>query len=195
MRKAICIFSKFAALVILLFMPMVALAKAPTVKVTISGGGLTNIIEVTDPALLAISDIWQGQFLDRSRSPLDVAPTGLTRYEVSFYAKLSENKVRKMYVVYYYPNLRTEQGFIYLPGEGPLRQLNIGTVYRSGQDGKWNYALPAWESLIKPVLARARAASSSVPKPEAVTQKGGPLITMPLDRWTKPQSGCRSLET
>lgn len=35
--------------------------------------------------------------------------------------------------------------------------LNGGTIVRAGRDGKWNYASPAWEDLIKPLIARAGA--------------------------------------
>jgi hypothetical protein len=192
MKKAICAFSRFAALVILLWTPKAASAKAPTFKITISGGGLTSVIEDTDPQLLAISNVWLGQFLDRSRSPVKKGPPELPCYEVSFFVKLAANDVRKMYVVYYYANVRSEQGFIYLPGEGPVWQLNIGTIFRGGLEGKWNYALPAWEALIKPVIANTEAAPSSASASEAgapQSQKPSDASELATDGWTKPQRG------
>ena len=143
-------------LLILLGMPRAASAKGPTVKITISGGGLTSAIEVTDPRILSSSNVWGGNFLDGSRGSVKKPPRGLRPYEVSFYVKLANGEVRKMYVVYYYPNPSTEQGYIYLPGKGETwYSLNVGAILRDGQDGKWNYASPAWEDLIKPVIARA----------------------------------------
>jgi hypothetical protein len=47
---------------ILLGMPQIALAKAPTVKLTIEGEGLTKQLEITDPRILELSHVWGGQF-------------------------------------------------------------------------------------------------------------------------------------
>jgi hypothetical protein len=113
-------------------MPEAASAKAPTVKITISGGPASPV-EVTDPQVLAISDVWSGRFLDVSRSPENEAPKGVLPHEVSFYVKLAENDVRKMYVAYYYPNSATEQGFLYLPGKGVFGSSMWAPF--SGKDG------------------------------------------------------------
>lgn len=133
-----------------------ASAKAPTVKITISGGGLARAIEITDRQVLALSNVWIGDFLDVSRTPESEAPKSLVGYEVSFFVRVAEDYVKKVYVVYYYPMASNEQGFVYLPIHGTARHLNAGTILREGLDGKWNYASPAWEALIKPTLDRAR---------------------------------------
>jgi|SRR5271165_2435705 len=158
MKKRLFVFP-FAFLLIFLGKPEAASAKSPTVKIMISGGGLTSAIEVTDPRILDISNVWTGRILDRSRGTAKEPPRGLQRYEVSFYIKIADNEVRKKYVLYYYPNPATEPGYIYLPGkEEDWYSLNVGAIVRDGQDGKWNYASPAWEDLIKPVIAGAEAA-------------------------------------
>jgi hypothetical protein len=145
-------------LLILLVVTQPAFAKAPTVKVTIEGGGLPSMIEVTNPQLLSSSNIWQGNFLNGSRHSVTERP-GLLRYEVSFYVEFANHDVRKRYVVYYYPSPSKEQGYIYLPGKGETwHALNVRAILRTGQDGKWNYASPAWEELIKPIIALAEAA-------------------------------------
>lgn len=145
-------------LLILMCMTQPAFAKAPTVKVTIEGGGLTSMIEVTNPQLLSSSNIWHGNFLDGSRDSVTERP-GLLRYEVSFYVEFANHDMRKRYVVYYYPSPSKEQGYIYLPGKGETwYALNVRSILRAGQDGKWNYASPAWEELIKPIIARTEAA-------------------------------------
>lgn len=139
-----------------------AWAKSPTAKITISGGTLTSIVDVTDPRILAISNVWYGQFIDASQGELKEPPAGLLRaYEVSFYIKISNNDVRRRYVLYYSPSPSAGQGFIYLPGKGETwYSLNVSAILRNGQDGKWNYASPAWEDLIKPVISRADAVSA-----------------------------------
>jgi hypothetical protein len=157
MKKPLFVFP-LAFLLIFLGMPEAASAKSPTVKITISGGGLTSAIEVTDQRILDISNVWSGQFLDRSRGTAKEPPRGFQRYEVSFYIKIAENKVSKKYVLYYYPNPAAEPGYIYLPGKGETwYSLNVAAILRDEQDGKWNYASPTWEDLIKPVIASAEA--------------------------------------
>ena len=182
MKERTFAFAKLAVLLVLLWSPMAAWAKAPTTEITISGGGLGRVVEVTDPQLLAISNVFLGQFLDPSRSPSNEAPPGLKSYEVSFYIKEAENDVRKMYVVYYYSNVGSEQGFIYLPGKGAVWELNIGTIIRGPLDGKWSYALPAWEALIKPVIANAKAGGPQ-------NQKVSETSEAATGGWTKPKPG------
>jgi hypothetical protein len=157
MKKTSLIFP-VAFLLMFLGMPVAASAKTPTVKIIISGGGLTRAIEVTDQQILDISNVWSGQFLDRSRGTAKEPPRGLQRYEVSFYVKW-DNKVMKKYVLYYYPGRSTEPGYIYLPGRGETwYSLNVGAIIRNEQDGKWNYASAAWGDLIKPMIASADVA-------------------------------------
>jgi thiol-disulfide isomerase/thioredoxin len=90
-------------------------------------------------------------------------PAKETPQELRVYVKLAENDIKKMYVVRYYPN-PAGQGYIYLPGEGDAWGLsnegsigNAGSIIRPGRDGKWNYASPAWEQLVKPLIATAAA--------------------------------------
>ena len=153
MKKPLFVLT-LAFLLMFLGMAQATSAKAPTVKIIISGGGLTRPIEVTDQRILDISNVWSGQFLGGSKGTAKEAPRGL-RYEVSFYVEIADDEVRKVYVLYYYP----KPGYIYLPGKGETwYSLNVGTIIRNGQDGKWNYASPAWEDLIRPMIAGAEAA-------------------------------------
>jgi hypothetical protein len=159
-----------------------ASAKAITVKITIAGGGLTRTIEITDPHVLALSHAWGSEFIDGSRTPENHPPPGLRAYEVSLYSGIAENDVRKTCVLYYYPSTSREPGLIYLPGSGVLRWLNAGTIIREGQDGKWNYASPAWEALIKPLIARGEAVRDVASGSETTSE-------VRVDGWTKPQPG------
>lgn len=154
MKKALFA-APLAVLLAVLAAPRPTSAKAPTLKIVISGGGLEKAIEVTDPRILELSHVWGGQFLDSSHGPAKEPARDLPRYEVSFYVDLGNNgvrDVRKMYVVYYCPNPGDGQGSIYLPGKGePWYQLDMSTISRS-ENGKWSYASPAWEALVKPLL-------------------------------------------
>jgi hypothetical protein len=134
---------------ILLGLPQTALAKPPKVKLTIAGGSLTKEIEITDPQVLELT---------ATRLPAQQPPARLHGYEISFYFKATNNEIRRMAVEYYYPNLSSEQGYIYTPGEGETRTVrDLATVITAGKYGKWWYASPAWEQSVKPLIATAEA--------------------------------------
>lgn len=158
MKKSLFIFPA-VLLVMSLGAPEVSSAKSPTVKIMITGGALTSPIELTDPRILDVSNVWTGHFLDSSRGAVTEPPRGLQRYELSFYIRIADNEVRKKYVLYYYPRSGAEPGYIYLPGKGDgWYRLNTEAIVRNGKDGKWNYASPGWENLIRPEIASAEAA-------------------------------------
>lgn len=145
---------------ILIAKPQTAFAKAPTSKLVIEGEGLTKALELTDPRILEVSKIWSygdDSFLDYSRKPAKKSPRNLRAYEVSVYVKPDQNEIKKMYDVRYYPN-PSGQGYMYLPGDKDAWGAgNKGSIIRAGRDGKWNYVSPAWEQLVKPLIATAEA--------------------------------------
>jgi hypothetical protein len=139
---------------VLCAIPPITPAKAPTIKIIISGPDLPSPIEIVDPKILALSNVWTGEFLERSMRHPEKAPERLP-YELAFYAKFHENDLRLVYVAYYYPDPSEKPGVIYLPGHrDPWYYLNAGSILRDGQDGKWNFASSAWEALVKPLIAR-----------------------------------------
>ncbi|HEV3374627.1 MAG TPA: hypothetical protein VG051_02925, partial [Candidatus Acidoferrum sp.] len=134
------------ALLALLATPCRAPAKAATFKIIISGPDLPSPLEITDDKILNLSGVWSRGFLDNSHGHPEERPERILPYELSFYVKLSEDDVRLMYVAYYYPEPSTKRGQIYLPGRRePWYYLNTSSIIREGEDGKWNYASPAWE--------------------------------------------------
>lgn len=173
--------SSLAVLLLSTLLPQPASAKAPTVKITISGGSLTRAFDVTDPQILDISHAWGETFLDQSRQPLDEAPQGGRPYEVSFYSLIAD-ELRKTCVVYYYPGAAADQGLVYLPGKGAVWGLNVGTVLREGRDGKWNYAFPRWDALMKAAISRAETTAQPHGPREATSR-------ISIDGWTKPRKG------
>jgi hypothetical protein len=148
----------FAALLVGSCIPLATRAKALTVKLIVSGGGLVAPIEITDKRVLAVSDVWGGTFLDASHGAPKDPPQKTESYEVIFYLRYARNDVRKAYVIYYFANPSGEPGYIYLPGKGdPWQDLNSSTIIRDGQDGKWNWASSDWEQLMKAAIAHAEA--------------------------------------
>ena len=143
-----------AVLLALASIAPLAHAKSATCKIVIEGGSLSQPLEITDPQILNLSNVWMGTFFDVSHDPVPEAPRGIGPYQISFYVKWG-GEVQRKYVVYYHPRL-SDPGYIYLPGSGDTWQfLNWGTVVRRGEDGKWHYALTEWEKLVKPLIAHA----------------------------------------
>ena len=148
----------------ILAMPPAALAKSPTVKLTISGGGLPATIEVTDPAILSLSNAWTSRFLDFSREAIEEHAESGARYEISLYVQGTDGTPVKVYVFYYCRDSSGDSGYIYLPGRGEAwYQRNIRTIYRQSLHGKWSYASREWEKLMKPVIAHAEEPHTSAP--------------------------------
>jgi len=164
----------------LLVVPSALSGKAETARVTITGGGLASPIQITDAKVLELSHAWGGEFLDASRPPLSQAPNVDSPYEVTFYSWIADNDIRKTCVFFYSPGSAAAPGIIYLPRQGPVWWLNSGTIVREGRDGKWSYASPEWEALIKPFIARAASGRGLA---AASTSE------IVVDKWTKPLPG------
>ena len=75
-----------AVLVIVAAVPL-AYGKGPVDLILISGGGLNQPIEITDPAALNAFNPWIGQFADWKHRPLTDAPCYRRSFEVMFYLK------------------------------------------------------------------------------------------------------------
>jgi hypothetical protein len=95
--------------------------------------------------------------IDWSQSVAD-HPKKLQRYQVSFYAKLPNERL--IYVVFYEYDVATKQGYIYLPGRtDEWYRLNVSTIIR-GVEGRWFRAWSGWDSVAMPIIAGARVAAS-----------------------------------
>jgi hypothetical protein len=151
---------------LLLVIPAQLLAKGETVKITIKGADLKAPIEITDPKVLTEFQVWTGPgtsssapgfnpnapgfIVDWSQTVAE-PPKGLHCYEVSFYAKMPNERL--VYVVFYEYDPVTEHGYLYLPGRTDESYwLNMGTIAR-GVEGKWFRAWSVWESVARPLIA------------------------------------------
>jgi len=149
---------------LLVLVPDTVCAKAPTSKITIKGPGITSPIEITDPKVLANFRVWAGPgtssdeqeslIVNWSQGADAERPSGLQRYEVSFYVKAKEERL--IYVVFYEYDPSTEQGYVYLPKYSEeWGKLNEGTILH-GVEGHWFRASRAWESVARPLIAKAK---------------------------------------
>jgi len=186
--------------VILVFLTVVPFAycKGPADLIVISGGGLSQSIEITDPDSLRAFSPWLGQFADWKATPLRDAPCFRRSFEVLFYMKWPERfsskdrgDLKMIYATRYCYTGAT--GYVYLPGPGePNYGENGGTIIRRKADGKWHPATAAWDAL----MSNAVAVRDAQAVPDMIRISGGKLrhpveITDPevldkLNPWTAP---------
>lgn len=142
-------------------------AKTPTRKLMVWGGQVAGMIEITDQATLALSDVFNGNFLDAARGVAPV-PRGLPQYTVSFYLpddRLSlwqwlfhRPKLRRAYVVQYALDSAVHVGYVYVPGDSDVwAHWNHATIIRPAQEGHWSYASAAWAAHLESAIERAHA--------------------------------------
>ncbi len=131
-----------------------AIAKGDTRRLVIAGGPLPAPVEIVSADALA--NVWGGTFIG---APCDPPAGGLPRYEISFYVRPPrEDTARRMYVVVYVEDpAAPEGGYLYLPGRGEDGySLNVRTILRENDDGRWHRADARWSRAINAALRRAR---------------------------------------
>ncbi len=156
--------------------PASLFAKGHTDKITIRGAGLTTPLEITDPEIGQFH-VWagpgvrakgveqtEGFIINCSKGIIAERRTGLQHYEVSFYSKFPGERpvYQVIYVVSYDYDPSMEQGYIYLPGKADESFKFNGRMWHGhGFEGNWSCATSAWESFVRPLIAKARAAGPS----------------------------------
>ena len=162
-----------SVILLLLAIPAELFAKAETSKIVINGADLSEPIEITNPKTLANFIVWtgpgttctmadgtscappgtEGFIVDWSR-PVEHPPSGLHRYEVSFYAKVPDERL--IYVVSYEYDPEKQHGYVYFPGRTEeWYRLNVTTILH-GVEGNWFRAWSAWDSTAKSLIAGAK---------------------------------------
>jgi hypothetical protein len=128
-----------------------AYAKAPTVKLAVSGPGIEQSVELTEKDAIS-ANVWGGSFMDRQREMAEAPASGLPRYTVEFYVRLSDSDVRMMYVVYYVWDYESGRALVQIPGPSDKWYWhNVSTISRCCA-GKWFYASTLWAESIRRVL-------------------------------------------
>ena len=133
---------------------IVAGAKGTTVKLTLTGPGLGAPVEIVDPAVLALSNVWEGSFIGRTMAaaPQLKGPV----YTVAFDVQLPEWQragIKRMYTVRVARDARLGLLFLYLPGRGDdAYALNASTMLRDLQDGHWHRPSAAWATALAKYL-------------------------------------------
>lgn len=142
----------FGATFLLLFVFVdSALAKAPTARITITGPGIAQPVELTHEDAIS-AHVWGGNFIDKQSGIVAAPGSELPQYTVQFHVRISESDVRMMYVVYYVWDAASGRALIQVPGVSDQSyRLNVSTISRCCQ-GKWFYASAQWGETIKAAL-------------------------------------------
>lgn len=178
--KLIVRFSAYLFLLVPLILASPAFAKGPVDKITITGPGLTDTIEITDPKILAF-DPWGGTFIDWRRGILAQPPLIDQAYPVFFSLKNSEGRLQVIYALQYYPDPSGQGGYVYLPGpEDQWYRVNIGTIMRSESDGKWHYASGEWNTVMLRLL-KEHGVSPTADTSLAATIRQNPCVIPLID--------------
>ena len=157
-------------ILLLLAIPAGLFAKAETSKILIKGDDLSAPIEITDPSVLTKFFVWAGagtsctgdcsppsteSFIVDWSQPVADHPSGLHRYEVSFYAKMPDERL--IYVVFYKYDPATAHGYVYFPGRTEeWYRLSVSTIFH-GVEGKWFRAWSVWDGIARPLIAGAKS--------------------------------------
>lgn len=121
-----------------------------TVRLTISGESLAGDLIVEDRALLDQSNVYRGSFIG---APAADGDPRWPRYRVAFDVQTLDGTKRDAYVVYLAVDPATRNGLVYLPGEGDAEyRANISTILRTGRDGAWHHATPAWARALESIV-------------------------------------------
>lgn len=160
------------SLLSLAILPALLSAKGSTVKIVITGAGLSTPLEITDPNIVDFN-IWSGPgcthdgfggemieetegfIIDWLKGIVTDKPTGLQHYEVAFYTRL--NGQPPAYAVLYEYDPSKDKGFVYLPGTGDASyERNVFSMdHGHGYEGHWLRATSVWEQFVRPRIAKA----------------------------------------
>ena len=129
----------------------VALAKAKTAKLTVSGPGISQPIELTHQDAIS-AGVWSGTFIDRRAGPVEAPSADIPRYMVQFHVNVRVDELRMVYVVYYAWDAANGRALVQLPAvEDEWSRLNDSTIARCCR-GQWYYATDPWGQTIRAAL-------------------------------------------
>ena len=149
--------------------PSALFAKAQTSKIIIKGADLSAPIEITNTKTLANFHVWTGagtsctlcpapsttSFIVDWSQPIADHPSGLHRYEVSFYSKMPDERL--ICVVFYEYDPATKHGYVYFPGRTEeWYRLNVSTIFH-GVEGEWLRAWSVWDDVARPLIGGSEA--------------------------------------
>ena len=147
--------------------PLLVIAKGPTLKITIQGSDLASPVEITDKGTLEQFNVWTGAgvevssgatqtkgfIADWEKGPVADPPTTLRTYDVSFDVI---HQRPSSYVVRFTYDPATGKGYVYLPGKGENFYASNTFLILRGVEGNWFSATETWTDTAKPLIERSK---------------------------------------
>lgn len=168
MRRAVVAF-----LALLLGAPGIVSAKANTLRIEITGPGLSRPLLLTAPEIVGSFHIWngpgvtvngepvhldpdrqRGHFIDWPRGIASHRTVGMPRFTVTFHldAERAPYESWSRYVVFYEFEPSSAGGYIYLPLQKDTHP-HVNTAIVHGVEGNWFFSSTAWEQHIRAAIA------------------------------------------
>jgi hypothetical protein len=133
-------------------------AKGIPQLIVIKGNGLSKPLEITDQVTLKKFNPWGGEFVD-SKFEAIAKPATLGRcFDVDSFMKwpsrpswkYDRGDLKLIYHFTYCTGGTEGNGYIFLPGrENEYWKVNVYTILRDGNDGKWHRASAEWADTVK----------------------------------------------
>jgi hypothetical protein len=140
------------AVVIALHASALAADIKETTRLTITGPGLAAPLEVTEPRVLAASNVFAGTFIGVSAAELPRSEDW-TVFTLTFDIQTATGVKRSAYTVMFAKSRWTDRALVYVPGRGDaVYRRNISTILRVDQEGLWHHASTAWAAAIDGLL-------------------------------------------
>ncbi|MGH8175684.1 MAG: hypothetical protein ACREV5_05425 [Steroidobacter sp.] len=134
-----------------------AFAKSETFKLEISGPGLAQPLDITEPEILNRFSIWGSPGIDWLRGNVS-GPLQVKSYTVTFHQRGREpmHEWHRRYVITYGVDAATGEGYVYLPGpdDGDVYKRNTFSIFRD-VEGNWFHASKEWEKSVRPLIEHA----------------------------------------
>lgn len=161
-----------ALLALFLGAPGIASAKANTLRIEITGPGLSRPLLLTAPEIVESFHIWngpgvtvngdpvhldpanqRGHFIDWPRGVAKHRTVGMQRFTISFHldAERAPYESWSRYVVFYEFDPSKPGGYIYLPLQKDT-QPHVNTAIVHGVEGSWFFSTAAWEQHIRAAI-------------------------------------------
>lgn len=146
---------RFVFITLLVSLSSGALAKLPTVEVTLSGPILAAPLHSQSPAVIA-PNVWMGNFALLEQGAVPAPPSAAPRVTAYFWVN-DNGTYRIAYTVDLVYDIEGRTALVYLPDQQDPRFLNNSrTILRRGQDGRWFHAEPGWATAVNDALAAAQ---------------------------------------
>lgn len=166
-------YAAVALLALFLGAPGIASAKAKTLRIEITGPGLSRPLMLTAPEIVQAFHIWngpgvrvngepvhldpanqRGHFIDWPRGTVSDRAAGMQHFTITFHldpVRAPPYESWSRYVVFYEFDPSKTGGYIYLPLQKDT-QPHVNTAIVHGVEGNWFFSTAAWEQNVRAAI-------------------------------------------